>query len=106
MDFETGLLTRNSEKKGSLLRFSSPKSCSRPNWRRKPRCQSTGDRSEGAWVRESLGSRFGLVVEFGFRCVAFIEASSVQQKVLARHSSNSPQRFFPRPGVIYQFARP
>ena len=30
------------------VRFSSPKACLRPNWRRKPRCQSTGERSVGA----------------------------------------------------------
>jgi hypothetical protein len=82
---ETGLLTLNSEKNGSLVRFSSPKACSRPNWRRKPRCQSIGERSAGAWVRENLASLIGLAAEFEFRVLDFIEAYSVQNRVPARH---------------------
>jgi|SRR5215831_11604002 len=74
-----GLLTRNSEKNGSLVRFSSAKACSRPNWRRKPLCHSTGDRSGGAWVRESLGSFFAVVMETTLRRVDFIGLHLVQE---------------------------
>jgi hypothetical protein len=56
-----------------LVRFSSPKACSRPNWRRKRRFQSTGDKSTGRWVRESLGSLFGLTADLGFPRLALIE---------------------------------
>ena len=45
----------------------------RPNSRRKPRCHSTGERSAGAWARENLGSFFGLVTDFRFSRLAFIE---------------------------------
>ena len=61
----------------------SPKACSRPNCRRKPRCQSTGDTLTGAWVRESLGSLVGLATRFGFRRVDFIETHSVREGILA-----------------------
>src|SRR5215831_6604102 len=74
-----GLLTRNSEKNGSLVRFSSAKACSRPNWRRKPLCHSMGDRSAGAWVRESLGSFFAVVMETTLRRVDFIGLHLVQE---------------------------
>src|SRR6516164_9586699 len=82
-----GLLTRNSENNRSLPRFSSPKACSRPNWRRKRRCHSTTERPGGAWVRESLGSLIGVVAKLGFWCSDFIEVRSVQQKFRARHQS-------------------
>jgi hypothetical protein len=84
----TGIAALTAElapKRLQLLR--GPKACSRPNWRRKRRCHSTTERSVGAWVRESLGSLFGLVAKLGFRCSDFIEVRSVQQKLRARHQS-------------------
>jgi hypothetical protein len=63
----------------TLVRFSSPKACSRPNWRRKPLCHFRGDRSAGACVRESLGSLFGVVVEFRLRRVDLIELHLAQE---------------------------
>src|SRR5947199_393752 len=84
-------MTRNSEKNGSLVRFSIPKACSRPNWRRKPRCQSKGERSAGAWVRETLGSFFGWSRISGFRA-SISSKASVQKRFLARHRSGIPRR--------------
>src|SRR5580765_3859540 len=51
---------RNSEKNGSEPMFSSPNTCSRPNWRRRARCHSIAGSPGGAWVRDSLGSDGGL----------------------------------------------
>src|SRR5215813_7693671 len=101
-----GLLTRNSERNGSLVRFSSAKACSRPNWRRNPLCHSTGDRSAGAWVCESLGSFFAVVIETTLRRVDFIGLHLVQElPAVGRVSSVlpllSPMELEPKQGLEF-----
>jgi len=72
------LLTRNSEKIGSRPIFSSPKTWSRPNYRRSPRCHSSSETPSGGWMRDSFGCLAAFLFTVRFLRSAFVAAPSAR----------------------------